>query len=197
MAAVQEMLFDIDASGAFVDAAPVEVAAALEPDKPDPDTWYGDTDRYVSQEERAIVAVVPNEIEIAKRAGCLIAALNIISERNQDAGFVKATYSDDYRDRIVSRYGVHTSGTAVGVGHRAKTHTRNAMYEFFAASGVGRLALPDAQLTGAERITRRYMTERWEVFDAEYGGAGKTARDKREAYKTILAEQISTRENNQ
>jgi hypothetical protein len=143
----------------------------------------------LSQGERALAVVAPDSIDVAQYAGHVITALDAITQRNKDAGLAKAAESPTHRERIATDLGVAVDDIAAEVDRRAEAGRRTIRYEFYAASGLGRLAAA-TELTDSERIARREMESRFVAFNAEYGGTGKNARSARTVLKSNLANYV-------
>jgi hypothetical protein len=157
----------------------------------------------LSPTDRAFIELVPNSVAVADRAGHLVRSLTEISEANSRRGFVHAAQTEAHRPKIEDRYGPHTDGMAEGAEYNALTGERRARYEFFAASGVGRLALTnrlpvpadEAETANPADLAYMAMNRSWREFQALYGGTGPAVNARRNAYKKMLAKQVEyTRE---
>jgi hypothetical protein len=187
-------LFDLDEAGHMVTAGAPEASVEIAPDD-----W---ADR-LTPVDRAFIAVAPDSVSIADRAGHLTHALNEISQANSRRGFVSAATGDKHRPAIEERYGPHTDGMVEGADYNALTGERRARYEFFAASGLGRLALrnrlpvaaEDVDTADPEDLVYMGLNRSWQEFLALYGGTGRKVNTRRNAYKKLLAKQVQyTRE---
>ncbi|HEU4914845.1 MAG TPA: hypothetical protein VFT16_05625 [Candidatus Saccharimonadales bacterium] len=186
-------LFDLDSGGRMV------LPADLQHSDPEAiEALADDWTAKLSPMDRAYFAVVPDSVSVTDRAGHLMHSLKAISEANSRNGFVHATGSAQYRPAIEERYGPHTDGMAEGAGYNALTGERRARYEFFAASGLGRLALTnrlpvaaeDAETADPEDLVYQSFNRLWREFHAKYGGTGHQVRARRNAYRKLLAEQV-------
>jgi hypothetical protein len=189
-----ETLFDLDPTGGFVmPGADVMVHTAesvVEPaiDVRDPAVWQEGLDYPLSQGERAMIAVSPTGVNVAQRAGHLTLALTKLSAANRDRGFGKAAQTEAHRAEVVAWGGTGTDDVADELAYRALTGERSARYDFFAASGLGYLAVrPNARLSGTERLARNYVDGMWGGFQKQYGAAGPAARQERNRLKRQLA----------
>jgi hypothetical protein len=137
-------LFGLDADGRFVVPHDLVEQQPVDPQ----DEWGAD----LTLTQRAFVDVLPDSVPLAARASHLTTALSEISKANSRAGFVEATQAEAHRPAIEERYGPHTDGMAEGAAYNELTGRRRARYEFFAASGVGRLALQNRQPVAADEV---------------------------------------------
>jgi len=182
-------LFDLDAEGRFVVPEPVEQQPAIPGDE-----WGSD----LSPTQRAFVEIAPDLMPLAARASHLSTALTEISRANSRRGFVHATQTEEHRPRIEAQYGPHIDGEAEGAAYNALTGQRRAHYHFFAASGVGRLALENRKPVAADEIDAATpedlvytaMSASWREFLGRYGGTGDVVNARRKAYKKLLDKQI-------
>lgn len=188
-------LFDLDGQGQLVVPADQieQPAVSLE------EEWGV----KLSPTDRAFIELVPNSVAVADRAGHLVRSLTEISEANSRRGFVHASQTEEHRPKIEDRYGPHTDGMAEGAEYNALTGERRARYEFFAASGVGRLALTnrlpvpadEVETADLEDLVYMAMNRSWREFQALYGGTGREVNARRKAYRKLLDKQIErTRE---
>lgn len=183
-------LFDLDSEGHLV--LPTEPA---EQQTVDLEEEWG---IKLSPTDRAFIELVPGSVTVTDRAGHLMQSLTEMSAANRRRGFVHAAQTEDHRPKIEDRYGPHTDGMVEGAEYNALTGERRARYEFFAASGVGRLALTnrlpvpadEAETADPEDLVYTAINQSWREFQTRYGGKGDTAVARRNAYKKLLAKQV-------
>jgi hypothetical protein len=188
-------LFDLDSEGQLV--MPTD---QVEQQPVDLEEVWG---VKLSPTDRAFIELVPGSVTVADRAGHIIRSLTEISDANKRRGFVQAAQTEDHRPKIEDRYGAHTDGMVEGAEYNAMTGERRARYEFFAASGVGRLALGNSVLVAKdeeeeaspEDLVYTAMSAEWRGFAAKFAGTGAAVVARRNAYKRLLNKQIErTRE---
>lgn len=193
MALEAPALFDIGPDGAFVMngyEAPVEASPTSA------DEWLAGRSCFVNQKELALDLVAPDAVDVAQWAGHITHSLAAISQANSDLGFAKAAVSEAYRAKVVAHGGEATDDIAGELESRSRVNMGIARWEFFAASGLGHLALtPREALGGYERIVRTDMERAWDRFLDTYGGVGAEARDRRTAYRQQLAVYTSVEAN--
>lgn len=178
--------FDIGPGGNIILPADNAVSAPAHP----ADGWISGR---LSQEDRAMIAVSPDVIDLAVRAGHLARALDEISAVNSHEGYAQAVQSPEHRPDIEARYGDDTDGIAEGAAYNVLVGERRAQYEFFAANGLGNLALATkhTKLTADERVVRRSLNDSWLSFRRTYGATGRRATAKRRNFKAALDQQVA------
>jgi hypothetical protein len=150
--------------------------------------WQEGQGRFLRQGERALAEVAPDSISMVERAGRLTLALDAISQSNQDRGFAVAAASGLHRERVEPFAGAGTDAVARQKMTDARRGREQARRQFFAANGLGELAIAHSDsLTPQQRIARRAMNERWAAFEKEFGGSGPAAHTRRNAYMRQLA----------
>jgi hypothetical protein len=152
------------------------------------EAWMEGRTEYVPQLERALVTVVPDSIDVQYRSSCLTESLEAIGQANQDKGFQNAAESDYHRERLQKQVGAAIDEIADELGSRSEAGMEVARRKFFAASGVGVLAVKGSdELSGPERLVRTHMSKQWGQFLDSYGRTGLAARKSRARAKQQYA----------